>query len=84
MTASKDPHPQHRSDAGARSMEALRAALRALRRVQDEQMRMWEAFYRTSTWDPNPQARATEHAPAQQARTPARRPAPAKPGRPGS
>ena len=36
MTAIQHPRPQHRSGAGARSMEALTAALRALRHVIDE------------------------------------------------
>lgn len=62
MTAIQDPRPQHRSGAGARSREALTAALRALRHVQDEQMRMWEAFYRISTWDTRPHAPAPGHA----------------------
>lgn len=63
MTAIRDPRPQ-RSGAGERSVDALRAALRALRNVQDEQMRMWEAFYRVRTWDTRPEAPVRESGPA--------------------
>jgi hypothetical protein len=48
-------------------MSALRTAFRALRNVHDEQMRMWEAFYRVGTWDTRPEA-------------PVRRPGPARAG----
>lgn len=66
MTAIQDPRPQHQPrGAGERSMGALRTALRALRNVHDEQMRMWEAFYRVSTWDTRPEAPIREAGPAQ-------------------
>ncbi len=45
-------------------MGALSTALRALRNVHDEQMRMWEAFYRVSTWDTRPEAPVRERGPA--------------------
>lgn len=54
-------------------MGALRTTLRALRNVHDEQMRMWEAFYRVSTWDTRPDAPVREPGPAR-----------AGPGRPAS
>ena len=65
MTAIQDSRPQHRPGVGERSMGALRTALRALRYVHDEQMRMWEAFYRVSTWDTRPEAPIRERGPAQ-------------------
>ncbi len=51
-------------------MDALRTALRALRNVHDEQMRMWEAFYRVSTWDTRPDAPVRETGPARTGRHP--------------
>lgn len=63
MTAFQDPRPRHPSGAGKRSADALRTALRALRNVHDEQIRMWETFYRVSTWDPRPEAPAREPGP---------------------
>jgi hypothetical protein len=65
MTAIQAPHPQHRPGAGERSMGALRTALRTLRNVHDEQMRMWDTFYRVSTWDTRPEAPDREPGPAQ-------------------
>lgn len=65
MTTIQDPRPQHRPGAGQRSMDALRTALRALRNVHDEQMRMWEAFRRVDTWDTRPEAPVREPGPAQ-------------------
>ena len=55
MTAIQDLRPPHRPGASQRSMSALRAALRALRDIHDEQMRMWEPFYRISTRDARPE-----------------------------
>lgn len=64
MTANQDPRPQHRPGAGEPSMHTLRTALRALRNAHDEQMRMWEAFYRVSTWDTRPDALVLKPSPA--------------------
>ena len=64
MTTAQAPRSQHRSGAGPRSLQALSAALRALRHVQDEQMRMWEGFYKASTWDTRPQLHDPDRAPA--------------------
>jgi hypothetical protein len=64
MTAIRDPRPQQRSCVGERSADALGAAFRSLRKVQDEQMRMWEAFYRVRIWDRRPEALVRESGPA--------------------
>jgi hypothetical protein len=56
MTAVQDSRPRHRPGAGERSASALKSALRAFRHVNDEQMRMWEAFRRVGTQDTGPEA----------------------------
>lgn len=65
-------------------MGTLRTALRALRNVHDEQMCMWETFYRVSTWDTRPEAPSGSPGLPRKARIQARRPTAAEPGQPDS
>jgi len=63
MTVIQDRRPQHRLGA-ERLAGALLTAVRSLRTVQDEQTRMWDAFYRVapSAPAPRPPAGKLEHA----------------------
>ena len=84
MTLIQDRRPQRRSGAGKRSTGTLRSVLRALRRVHDEQMRMWEAFYRVSTPDTSPEAHLGSLVLPGPTRIQAQRPTAAEPARPDS
>ena len=53
ITAIQDRCPRRRPGSG-RLTCALKTVIRGLRKVQDEQMRTWEAFYRVEPGAPAP------------------------------
>jgi hypothetical protein len=62
MTVIQDRHPRHQL--GARHLsDTLKTAIRGVRKVQDEQTRMWNAFYRVEPSAParKPPAGKSQH-----------------------
>ena len=64
MSTTHSPQPEHQPRTGVQSTHALRAAIRGLRTLHDEQMLMWEAFFRTQV-RPGSQPARPRHAPRQ-------------------
>ena len=72
MTATQALRPRRPRGAGERSVVALKTTIRALRKAQDEQMRMWEAFYRVAPRTAAPESGSGGPGPTQE--DPAARP----------
>ena len=58
MSTTHSPQSQHQPRTGVQPAHALRAAIRGLRTLHDEQMLMWQAFFRTQV-RPGKSARPT-------------------------
>ncbi len=64
MSTTHSPQSQHQARTGVQPAHALRAAIRGLRILHDEQMLMWQAFFRTQV-RPGSQPARPRHAPRQ-------------------